>query len=245
MSKIVIFGATSAIAIETARIYAERGSELFLLGRDSEKLESLKQDLLTRGAKTAHSLVRDLSQFKDHQISIEAADRALGGIDLALLAWGSLPDQEACERDFSLAQTEIFNNFLSPAALVSILANKFEAQGKGTIAVIGSVAGDRGRQSNYVYGSAKGALALFLGGVRNRLAAKGVQVLTIKPGFVDTPMTAHLKHGALYVKPEVVAKGIVRAIDSKRNVVYLPWFWFVIMSIIKVIPEAIFKKLKL
>ena len=115
----------------------------------------------------------------------------------------------------------------------------------GCIAVISSVAGDRGRQSNYIYGTAKGALTLFLQGLRNRLARSNVQVLTLKPGFVDTPMTAHLKKGLLFVSPETIAKGILRSIQKKKNEVYLPWFWYFIMKIIKTIPEFIFKRMKL
>ncbi|MDQ3267568.1 MAG: SDR family NAD(P)-dependent oxidoreductase, partial [Pseudomonadota bacterium] len=136
-------------------------------------------------------------------------------------------------------------NFLSVVSLLTLLANRFEEQGHGCLAVISSVAGDRGRQSNYFYGSAKGGLSVFLQGLRNRLASRGVQVLTIKPGFVDTPMTTGFKKGALWVGPNVIAAGIHRAIRRHSNEVYLPWFWWGIMTIIKAIPERIFKHLKL
>jgi decaprenylphospho-beta-D-erythro-pentofuranosid-2-ulose 2-reductase len=126
-----------------------------------------------------------------------------------------------------------------------LLAKQLEQQGHGCIAVISSVAGDRGRQSNYVYGTAKGALSIFLQGLRNRLGKTGVQVLTIKPGFVDSPMTKDFDKGLLWVKPAMIAQGILRAIEKKKEVVYLPFFWRYIMLIIKMIPEKIFKRLTL
>jgi len=129
--------------------------------------------------------------------------------------------------------------------LLTLLANRFEAQRHGTLAVIGSVAGDRGRQSNYVYGTAKGALAIFLQGLRNRLHPAGVRVLTVKPGFVDTPMTASFKKGPLWAAPEAVAAAIVAAVERGRDVIYTPWFWWGIMTLIKLVPERVFKKLKL
>ena len=140
---------------------------------------------------------------------------------------------------------EIDINGLSVIALSTRLGNIFEAQGRGSLAVISSVAGDRGRQSNYVYGAAKGMVSLFLQGMRNRLSRKGVQVLTIKPGFVDTPMTAALPKGALWAKPEAIANGIVRAIERERDEVYLPGFWWMIMAIIRHVPERVFKRLSL
>ena len=140
---------------------------------------------------------------------------------------------------------EIDNNGLSVIALCTLLGNRFEAQGSGSIAVISSVAGDRGRQSNYVYGAAKGMVTRFLQGLRNRLAKENVQVLTIKPGFVDTPMTAAFKKGALWAQPADVARGILAAIDKGKDEVYLPGFWRLIMLVIRHIPEFIFKKLSL
>ena len=136
-------------------------------------------------------------------------------------------------------------NALSVISLLTLLANHFEQQRHGCIAVISSVAGDRGRQSNYVYGTAKGALSIFLQGLRNRLHKSGVQVLTVKPGFVDTPMTASLPKGPLWATPEKVAEDIDKAIENKRNVLYTPSFWFLIMAIIKSVPESIFKRLSL
>jgi short-subunit dehydrogenase len=134
---------------------------------------------------------------------------------------------------------------LSALSFLTLLANYFEKRGTGTLAAISSVAGDRGRQSNYIYGTTKAALSTFLQGLRNRLSSKNVHVLTIKPGFVDTPMTAHLKRGLLFATPEKVAQDIIRAIAGKKSVLYTPWFWRWIMLAIKMIPETIFRKLRL
>ena len=245
MQKVLIVGATSAIAEATARLWAARGDSLFLVARKAERLEAIAADLRVRGAVFVECLSMDACNTSAHAAMLEAAVTAMGGLDVALIAHGSLPDQKACEASVELSLKEIDTNGLSVVALATRLGNKFEAQGKGCLAVIGSVAGDRGRQSNYVYGAAKGMVALFLQGLRNRLAKKGVQVLTIKPGFVDTPMTAAFAKGALWAKPEAIAGGIVRAIDRKCDEVYLPRFWWGIMTIIRHIPERLFKRLSL
>ncbi len=188
----------------------------------------------------------DLDVLDSHAALFDAAQTTLGGIDAVLIAHGSLPDQAACEASVELTLSQIHTNAISAIALASIAANRLQAQGHGMLAAIGSVAGDRGRQSNYVYGAAKGMLALYLQGLRNWLAPHGVQVLTIKPGFVDTPMTAAFeKKGLLWATPEQISAGIVRAMRHRRDVVYLPGFWRWIMLIIQHIPERIFKRLKL
>lgn len=243
MAKVMIIGATSAIAFEAAKIMAKRGDELFLVGRNENRLASIESDLKTRGAAKVATWSADLNDFDGHELILKKATEIFQEIDTVLVAHGSLGDQKACEQNFSKANEELKTNFLSIASLVTLLANYFEAKEKGCLAVISSVAGDRGRQSNYVYGTAKGAVNIFLQGVRNRLYPKGVTVLTIKPGFVDTPMTAHLRKGLLFVKPERIAHGIVAAIDRKKDVVYLPFFWWAIMAVIKIIPEKIFKRL--
>jgi len=245
MQKILIVGATSAIAEATARLWAAHGEALFLVGRRADRLAIIAADLRVRGAAAVHCLTLDACDTPAHAGMLAAAKAALGNIDVALIAHGSLPDQKACEASVELTLREIDTNALSVIALSTLLAQDFAAQGRGVLAVIGSVAGDRGRQSNYVYGAAKGMLGLFLQGLRNRLARQGVHVLTIKPGFVDTPMTAAFPKGALWAKPEAIADGIVRAIANKRDEVYLPGFWRLIMLIIRHIPEAIFKRLSL
>lgn len=245
MQKVLIIGATSAIAEASARLWAARHASLFLVGRRAEQLEVIAADLRVRGAALVECLVMDACDTAAHATMLDAAEAALGALDIALVAHGSLPDQKACEASVELTLKEIDTNALSVIALATRLGDRFEKQGNGTLAVISSVAGDRGRQSNYVYGAAKGMVSLFLQGLRNRLEKTGVQVLTIKPGFVDTPMTAAFPKGALWAKPESIARGIVRAVDGKRDVVYLPGFWRLIMLIIRHIPERIFKKMSL
>ena len=245
MQKILIIGATSAIAEATARLWATRGDALFLVARKAAQLNTIADDLRIRGAASVGCFTMDACDTSAHATMLEAAEKALGGLDVALIAHGSLPDQKACEASVELTLKEIDTNALSVIALLTRLAEGFEKQGSGTLAVISSVAGDRGRQSNYVYGAAKGMVSLFMQGLRNRLAKKGVQVVTIKPGFVDSPMTAAFPKGALWAKPDAIARGIVRAIDRNADEVYLPGFWRLIMFIIRHIPERVFKKLSL
>jgi len=245
MRKILIIGATSAIAHETAKLFAKQHHALFLVGREVAKLKVMAEDLKVRGASQVNYGELDVNQFEQHSSMLTQACESLGGLDTVLIAHGTLDDQAACEREYRLAEQCLRTNFLSVVSLLTLIANRLEPQGYGCLAVISSVAGDRGRQSNYVYGTAKGAVSLFLQGLRNRLHRANVCVLTIKPGFVDTPMTAHFKKGALWAQPEVIAQGIYRAIEKRKNVVYLPWFWGIIMMIIHHIPESIFKRLKL
>lgn len=248
LNRVVIFGATSAIAEHTARQLVQNGASVYCIGRNTDKLNRVIADLKVRAGneQVIDGFNADLADTTQHPILIEQAIKSLGGLDAVLIAHGTLPDQRACEADAELTQKEIQINALSVINLLTLLAIYFETQGKGVIATISSVAGDRGRQSNYVYGAAKGMVSLFLQGLRNRLMAKGVSVVTIKPGFVDSPMTADFdKSGPLWVKPEVIATGIIKAMQKGKNEVYLPWFWWGIMQIIKHIPEAIFKRLSL
>ncbi len=245
MERILIIGATSAIAKETVKMFAAKGAQLFLVARNEEKLKVLASDLMVRGAQKVDFMALDLNNFDRHELLFDKAIQSLQGIDIVLIAYGTLCDQKACEQSYKIAEQELRTNFLSIVSLLTSIANHFERQRDGCIAVITSVAGDRGRQSNYVYGTAKGALGIFLQGLRNRLCKSGVSVVTIKPGFVDTPMTAGFKKGLLFVAPDVVAKGIYKAIQKRKDVVYVPFFWRVIMAVIKSIPEFIFKKLEL
>lgn len=245
MKNVLIIGATSAIAEATARQLALRGINLYLLGRNKERLEMLIDDLKVRGAKKALYAIFDATEFSSHSTLIDQAERDLGELDTVLIAHGTLGDQKACEKSFALTLQELTTNATSVISLLTLLGNRFETQGHGRIAVISSVAGDRGRQSNYVYGTAKGALNIFLQGLRNRLSKQGVQVLTIKPGFVDTPMTAHFRKGLLWATPDKIASDIIQALDKRKNVLYTPFFWRPIMLIIRMIPEFIFKRLNL
>ncbi len=245
MRKVLIIGATSAIAQETAKIYAQQQAAFFLVARNQEKLAAIADDLKVRGATQVDYHAMDINELDQHSTVIEQAAACLTGLNTVLIAHGTLDDQKVCEQNFAKTELALKTNFLSVVSLLTDLANRFEKQRYGCIAVISSVAGDRGRQSNYIYGTAKGALNLFLQGLRNRLHRHNICVLTIKPGFVDSPMTASFKKGLLWAKPEIIAKGIVKAIDKRKNEVYLPWFWWGIMFIISNIPEFIFKRMKL
>jgi decaprenylphospho-beta-D-erythro-pentofuranosid-2-ulose 2-reductase len=242
---ILILGATSAIAQATARLLAEQGAAFFLVARDPWKLSAVSDDLRTRGAQSVTALALDLDDLEAHAAMLASAAQALGHIDLALLAHGVLGDQAAAEADGAVAAAVYHTNFLSPASLITWLANYFEARGQGCLAVISSVAGDRGRKSNYVYGASKGALSILLDGVRNRVDRMGVHVLTIKPGFVATPMTAHLPRGPLFAEPRTIGRGILQAVAGRRDTVYLPGFWRLIMLVIRSVPSRIFKNMNL
>lgn len=242
-SRVLALGATSAIAEATLRLFAERGASLYLVGRNPDKLAAVAADLRTRGAATVATQVMDLDDTAAHPAMFSAAAQSLGTIELALLAHGILGDQQQAESSYPVAEAILGTNFMAPVSLITWLANYFEASHQGTLAVISSVAGDRGRKSNYVYGASKGALNVFLDGVRNRIDRAGVHVLTIKPGFVATPMTAHLPQNALFAQPSKIAAGIFKAIRKRKDVVYVPAFWAIIMLILRMIPRRIFKKL--
>jgi short-subunit dehydrogenase len=245
MRRVLIVGATSAIAEETARCFAVQGDQLFLAARDAEHLHTIAADLRLRGATEVHTAVFEATDYEAHPNLIEAAKTALQGLDVALITHGTLPDQNACQQSFAQTHNEFAINALSVISLLTPLANHFEETCQGVLGVITSVAGDRGRQSNYVYGSAKGCLNIFLAGLRHRLAKSGVTVLTIKPGFVDTPMTKDFSKGLLWASPATVAQDIYLAVEKRRSVIYTPWFWRWIMGIIRLTPRPLFHKTKL
>jgi decaprenylphospho-beta-D-erythro-pentofuranosid-2-ulose 2-reductase len=243
--KVVIFGATSAIAYAVAKVYAKEGAELCLVARNKERLSVLQQDLATQFDAKVITKVLDMNEIARHPALIEDIVGQMTELDVALIAHGTLSDQSECQSNIDTLMQEYSTNCLSYLSLLTLLGNYFEKREQGSIVAITSVAGDRGRQSNYVYGSAKAAVTTFLSGLRNRLAKKNVQVLTVKPGFVDTPMTADIKKGVLFAQPEKVADDIVKAIEKKKNDIYTPGFWRLIMMIIKSVPEAVFKRLSL
>jgi short-subunit dehydrogenase len=246
MKNILIIGATSSIAKQTARLFASTGDTLFLVARNSKRLETVANDLRLRGANTVHTKVLDTLQYDKHNSTIIEVSEKLNGIDIVIIAHGTLPNQSICEQSFEQTRKEFEVNALSTISLLTHLANYFENKKKGIIVVITSVAGDRGRKSNYIYGSAKSAVTTFLQGLRNRLYTYGVRVLTIKPGYVDTPMTSHFKKGKIWVTPDTVAAKIVKAINNKnKNVAYIPWFWWYILTILKIMPEVVSKRLSL
>lgn len=245
MKKILIIGAASAIARETAKHFASDGDSLFLVDINKERVEDTKYDILAR-FKTEISVDElDVNDFDRHQEIFDKAVKTLNGLDIVFIAHGTLPNQEQAQENISLIQKELSTNCVSVIALSSIAANYFENKQSGTIAVISSVAGDRGRQSNYIYGAAKGSVSIFLQGLRNRLSKSNVKVITIKPGMVDTPMTANMPKNPLFAKPQDVGRLIYKSINSGKEIAYVPGYWRLIMLIIKLIPEFIFKKMSL
>jgi decaprenylphospho-beta-D-erythro-pentofuranosid-2-ulose 2-reductase len=245
MKRILIIGATSEIAKHCARIWAARGDELYLLARNEAHLQTIATDLKVRGASKVAINCVDLNDMDRHVELLNAAENAMGGVDIVLIAHGTLSNQKTCELSVEETLAEIKTNALSTISLLTLIANRFEAKKEGTICVISSVAGDRGRASNYVYGSAKAMVTAFTSGLRQRLHKSNVALITIKPGFVDTPMTAEFKKGFLWAKPNVVAAKIVSAIDKKKTEVYVPLFWWLVMIIIKGIPGKLFRKVSL
>lgn len=243
---ILIVGATSAIATACARRWARAGARLHLVGRDTDKLEAVAADLRVLGATVVSTAQLEATDLAAHPAMLESALTELGQIDIALIAHGSLPDQAACQVDAALAAREFEVNATSVIALLTLLGNHLEAQRHGALAVISSVAGDRGRGSNYVYGSAKAAVQAFCEGLGARLFPAGISVTDIRPGFVATPMTAGLPlPAALVAKPEAIAPRIIQAIERGRPVVYVPGWWALIMLVIRAIPRPLFKRLKL
>jgi short-subunit dehydrogenase len=240
---VLVLGATSAIAQAWMRLLAPHGTQFFLVARQEERLRAVAADLQTRGATAVHIEALNLDRTDEHPAMLERAARVLGRIDCAMIAHGVLGDQSQADRDFSHAAMLLHTNLISVVSLGTWLANYFEAQGQGTLAAISSVAGDRGRWKNCVYGASKAGMNMFLDGLRNRLDRRGVQVLTIRPGFVATPMTAHMPQGPLFAQPERVARDIQRAIEKRRDIVYTPWFWRWMMLAVRLIPEWKFKRM--
>jgi len=243
---IVILGGSSAIAVAYARAAAQSGHRVVLVGRTKKKLDTVSADCAARGDETPVSVVTDLSKTKEIPKVWQSILDQVGQIDRVLLAYGVLGEQEDTQNDLGGLEKNLMTNFVSAAVWCETAFSYFREIGSGQLSVIGSVAGDRGRQSNYHYGSAKGGLDLFLQGMSHRAAKlkeADIGVLLIKPGFVDTPMTAHIeKGGPLWATPEKIA-GIIRKSEKKgRRVVYAPWFWRFILMIIRYLPFFIFKR---
>jgi decaprenylphospho-beta-D-erythro-pentofuranosid-2-ulose 2-reductase len=245
MSKVLIVGANSTIAKNCLKIWANRGDTLYLISRRNDELSKIKKDLSIYGVKKVFIECLDANELNKHSSVINNAEKKMGTIDIAFIAYGTLSNQYLCENNIGEALKEIKNNAISTISLLSHLANFFEKKKSGTIAVISSVAGDRGRASNYVYGSAKAMITTFTSGLRQRLHKSNVSVVTIKAGLVDTKMTTALKKNIFWAKSGYVAQKIVQAIDKKKDEIYVPSFWFFIMLLIKIIPQKIFKKIKL
>ncbi len=245
MKTILIIGAASAIAQETARIFARDNFHFYLVDLSLERLKIIVDDLKVFGAGEVYYNEMDANHFDKHDQILKDALNKLGQIDYVLIAYGTLANHEEIINDPEQIAREFSTNATSVILLTSLISNYFEKINKGTLAVISSVAGDRGRKSNYIYGSAKGAVSIFLQGLRNRFGKSNVKIITIKPGLVDTPMTAHLKKNFLFTSAETIAKGIYNAMMKGKDVVYLPFYWKCIMTIIKLIPERVFKRMNL
>jgi len=246
---ILIVGATSGIACAVAQRLASEGNHLILAARNEAELQAVASDLAIRYEVTVNTIIWEALDFDCHQQFVDdcwsQSDTDLAG---AVICHGLLPNQHEAERDWNLARETLDINFTSAVSLLEKLALLLQARKDGGfLAVVSSVAGDRGRGSNYLYGAAKGGLSIYLQGLRNRLFRHGVHVLTIKPGFVFTAMTAHLlkEKSPLVATPDQVARDICRAIKKRKNVIYTRWFWRCIMRVIRCIPEWLFKRLKL
>ena len=244
MHRVLILGATSPIARALALEFAHHGAELYLAARDSVEAARIADDIRVRAGVGAHSGTFDATSFQSHRELIESAARALGGLDGVVVAFGTLGDEERAQASSGAALETINQNYCGAVSLLTVAAQILEAQRRGFIIVLTSVAGDRGRVRNYVYGSAKGALALFVQGLRARLAPSGVRVLTVKLGAVDTRMTWG-RAGVLFtIAPQAAAAAIYKAWRRKREVVYVPRGWRAIMLALKMIPERWFKHVK-
>lgn len=238
----LILGASSAMARALARAVAEDGASVLLAGRDMADLEAQATDCGLRGAPVAEAVsfdARDPGGFDAIRARAEATE---GTLNIAVFV-GSMPPQEEIDADPALIDGTVMDSFTGPARLVQMLAPILEERGAGTVVGVGSVAGDRGRIGNYVYGAAKAGFHTYLSGLRNRLTRAGAHVVTVKPGFVDTAMTWGIEGMFLVAPPVKVAQDILKAVKKRRNVIYTPFFWRWIMLIIRLIPEPIFKKL--
>ena len=247
--RILVLGATSGIAEASIRIWASRGESLYLVGRNRDRLNAVAADARTRGAGFVGTEVADLDNTATHPELLAHAINALGGMDVAYVAVGVLGEQSRAERSFAEAGQILHSNLVAPASLLTWLANYCAQRHAGTLAVLTSVAGERGRKSNYVYGSSKAGLSVFVDGLRNRVDREGVRVMTIKPGPVKTAMTESMKGNSRFADVNKVAATIVKAIDKGQakgpDVLYVPGIWRYIMSVIRIIPEGRFKKMNL
>jgi len=242
--KILVIGGTSTIANSCCEIWAKDRNEIFLVARNQRELEKVGKNLELLGA-TIYSKAID---FDNHTNILELFDEVIAqlkSVDIILICFGLLPNQEECENDLNILSQEININAFATLTFANISAKILEQQGKGTLAIVSSVAGDRGRSSNYVYGSCKAMVSSFSSGLRQKFSNSNINVLTIKPGFVKTKMTENIDKNFLWVESSIVAKDITKAIRTKKSILYTPRFWRLIMLIIKIIPESLYKRLSL
>jgi short-subunit dehydrogenase len=241
---VLILGANAGIGRALAAEFASHQHDLILAGRDLEELQALAADLNLRHNVSTRAERVDVLDFEALESALAACIAPAGdSLEGVVLCTGYLGDPETARKDLHEARRILDTNFTGSALALQILANHFEQKRKGFICALSSVAGDRGRQSNYLYGSAKGGLTTYLQGLRNRLYQSGVHVITVKPGFVDTRMVFGKAKLPLVASPQAIARDIYRAVKSRKNVVYVPWFWRVVMLVVRAIPESLFKRL--
>ncbi|MCU7836081.1 MAG: SDR family oxidoreductase [gamma proteobacterium symbiont of Taylorina sp.] len=239
MSYVLIIGARSDIAKATAREYAKHGYDLYLAARNADELKEFANDIIVRSQRKVKTVELDILNYKSHSLFYEQLEEKPLGV---ICAVGYLGDQEKSQTDFNEAQLIINSNYTGVVSLFNIIADDFEKRKSGFMVAISSVAGDRGRKSNYTYGSAKAALTAYLSGLRNRLYSSQVHVMTVNPGFVATSMTKDMElPEKLTAQPEEVAIDIYRAQQKNKNILYTKWIWYWIMLIIRNIPEWKFK----
>lgn len=241
--RVLIVAATSAIAEQVARRAAQQGAQLVITARDIARLADIAADLRLRGAAAVVALPLDILDAGAQAAVLDAAWQAAGGgIDLALLAPGSLSDEDRARHDMAYLAAELQLNAVATIQLAAQLVARFEAQGHGRLGVLSSVAGERGRASNYAYGAAKAAVTAYLSGLRQRLHGSRVSVLTIKPGLVDTPMTRHFPKGPLWASPQRVGDDIWRALQGRKATLCTPWPWAVVAWALRALPHAVFER---
>ncbi len=244
---VVILGATSALARAIALEAGRDGFAVALAGRDAEECETLAADVRVRTGAPCAAVRFDALEFDRHDALLAACEDALGKPpDGAVVCFGYMTDQAETEKDFAAARRTIDVNYTAAASVLMRFAAALERRGAGFLGVVTSVAGDRGRMSNYTYGSAKAGLIAFAQGLRNRLHHAGVTVTTLKPGFMDTKMTyGLLKPGPLLASPEAAGRACWRAVRRGKSVAYVPWFWRGVMTLIRLLPECVFKRMKM
>ena len=242
---LLILGANSLIAHAAASHFASAGRNIIFAGRKQDEPGKFANDFSIRYKVTCNAEIIDALDYSSHKTFTQNILAKYPDLEYILIVFGYLGQQEKAQADFEEARKIIDTNYTGVVSVCEMFAAEFESQKKGNIAVISSVAGDRGRQSNYMYGSAKAALSAYLSGLRSRLFKSGVNVLTIKPGFVNTPMTYGMPMPKpLVASPEKVGKDIYKAMIKRKSVIYTPFYWRWIMCIVKALPEFIFKKLK-
>ncbi len=240
---ILVFGANSAICHEFLKLYAAAGAKFFLVARNSEKLLAIADDLVARGGAIGGTASYDFTDWQQHEDCVIKARESLGKIDIAVVAHGSLPRQAECETSAAAVTACMDDNFTSAAVIIQACAQQLSLQGHGTLAVLSSVAGDRGRKSNYTYGAAKAGINTLLQGLQGRFSGSSVKIVNIKLGMVISPMTADMKHGPIWATPDAIAPTICRAIARGRRVCYVPGYWRVIMLVIRCLPTHVLAKL--